>query len=175
MVKQTLDFFLLSGFLGFAIWTIIWTYGKSKGWKIHYEVDDIDVVAVKTIIFLGIIYFTWLALNFQQSDRMFGKYWFGVWTYYITYILLPQLFWFHKARNSKILRILVAFWILILLLVEKIIIIVTSFHRDYSDVGLGSYFWLSTMLNLLVSISTFTIIVLTLTALLKKWKVPKTL
>ena len=130
MFWTTLHFLLQSVFFGFCLWTLLWTFGKSKEWKIYYSLDDIDQVAAKTAIIFGIIYLSNFCVNLPSSDRLFGKYWFSSWAYPSCF-LLTQLFWFESIRTSKLIRVIIALWTLYVLLFEKVVIIITSLHRDY--------------------------------------------
>lgn len=163
-----LDIVVTSVFFGFAIWTFLWAFGKSKGWKIYYQLEDIDTIAVKTVILSGIIYLIILILNLPNTDRIFGKYWFAFWIYPFTCFLLPQLFWLNKARTSKIFRVVVAVWTLIVLHIEKYVIIVTSLHRDYAG-KFENDFFVAIMLKWLLNVGVFSFILMLLTTMKKKW------
>lgn len=60
---------------------------------------------------------------------MFGKYWFGYWVQPLLWISITQLLRIKAIKKNIILRIL--FSILLIHSIERIIIIITSFHRDY--------------------------------------------
>lgn len=102
----------------------------------------IDEESNRFISFIGILYLIlWIIGIFvelkilNQEDktellnRMFGKYWFGFWTQPLLWVLITQLLRFRTIRKSIFLRIL--FSILLILTIERMIIIITSFHRDY--------------------------------------------
>jgi hypothetical protein len=65
--------------------------------------------------------------NYAFMNRISGPYWWAYWYLIANNILLPNLLWFKKIRQSA--------WILPLLVfpsfIEPIVIIITSFHRDY--------------------------------------------
>jgi len=62
---------------------------------------------------------------------MFGAYWFGYWIYPLAYIGLTQLLWIDRIRKHSALRFLLAIVILFVISLEKIVILVTSLHRDF--------------------------------------------
>jgi len=105
-------------------------------------IKKVDEQASKLISLIGILYFlTWIIgtlIEFQNStaaenshtlDRMFGKYWFGYWLQPLIWILITQLLRVKKNRKNVLLRIL--FCLLLIISIERFVIIVTSFHRDY--------------------------------------------
>lgn len=155
MFLTSLHFLLQSVFFGFCLWTLLWAFWKSKEWKIYYSLDDIDQVAVKTAIIVGIIYLINFCVNLPGSDRLFGTYWFSSWAYPSCF-LLTQLFWFESIRTSKLIRALIALWTLFILLFEKVVIIITSLHRDY--VVTDENLWLNFFLSLLLKVFVFTIL-----------------
>jgi molybdopterin-containing oxidoreductase family membrane subunit len=105
----------------------------------------IDYAATLVVRFAGILFFIILASNlgynyinndseygrFGIINRMFGVHWFGFWIYPIAYFGLTQLLWKKNIRESKLLRIIIVIPILFALWIERIIIIITSLHRDY--------------------------------------------
>ena len=69
--------------------------------------------------------------SYAFANRAFGPFWWAYWSMLVFNVLLPQLFWFKKIRSS----VVVTFFILLLsncgLWFERLVIILTSFHRDY--------------------------------------------
>jgi hypothetical protein len=103
---------------------------------------NIDEESNRFISFIGILYLIlWIIVIFvelnilNQEDksellnRMFGKYWFRFWTQHLLWVLITQLLRLKTIRKNIFLRIL--FSILLMLSIERMIIIITSFHRDY--------------------------------------------
>ncbi len=152
----TFYFLLQSVFLGFCLWTLLWTLGESKVWKFYFSFDDIDQVAVKSAIFFGIIYLIGFIWDLPGSDRLFGKYWIGVWSNPFTYFFLTQLLWFERIRINKLIRALIALWTLFVLLFEKVVIIMTSLHRDY--VNPAGNLWLDFFISLLIKVFVFALL-----------------
>lgn len=134
--------------------------------KINYQSN-------RLISFIGIVYLIiWLSativeLNIidQESknyliNRMFGKYWFGFWFQPLLWFPMSQLIRI-KAIEKNILLILI-FSFLFILSVEKIVIITSSFHRDYlpSSWTMSSSIYSSNIfLELLIKFSIFLIAV----------------
>lgn len=102
----------------------------------------IDNEATKLISFIGIIYFiVWIAGIFvfyfesnvedqnKMLNRMFGKYWFGIWIQPILWLLVTQLLRIKNIYKNIFLRIVFAF--ILIISIERFIILSVSFHRDY--------------------------------------------
>lgn len=66
---------------------------------------------------------------FQLTNRMFGPYWFAYWAMMLSYLGITQLYWFKKLRTIKWLRVITI--MLMLFSMERLTILITSFHRDF--------------------------------------------
>jgi hypothetical protein len=102
----------------------------------------VDEEAKKFISFVGIIYFIiWIVgtivfytesnLEEQNSllNRMFGKYWVGFWVQPILLFSITQLLRIKKIWKNVLLRIIFSF--LLIFSIEKFVIMIISFNRDY--------------------------------------------
>ena len=102
----------------------------------------IDKEATNFISFVGVVYFiVWIIGMFvfysesnpedrsNMLNRMFGKYWFGVWAQPILWFLVTQLLRKESVYKNIFFRIL--FSIMLIISIERFIIITTSLHRDY--------------------------------------------
>jgi hypothetical protein len=102
----------------------------------------VDEEAKKFISFVGIIYFIiWIVgtivfytesnLEEQNSllNRMFGKYWVGFWVQPILWFSITQLLRIKKIWKNVLLRIIFSF--LLIFSIEKFVIMIISFNRDY--------------------------------------------
>ncbi|MDR6763301.1 molybdopterin-containing oxidoreductase family membrane subunit [Flavobacterium sp. 2755] len=131
----TIDFFTAFGLYS-ILYLIVLIFVKKP---ILYKIDE---EAVKFISLAGVIYFTaWIIGIFvfyaesnpeEQNDlinRLFGKYWFGIWFQPILWFALTQLLRFKKVSKNALLRIVFSF--LLIVSIEQFIIFITSFHRDY--------------------------------------------
>lgn len=138
----TFNFAVHSVFFGFYLWTFFWVFRRHKQWKFYLSVDEVDKVIVRTVIVstignLLIIFYevlvAWydgVALSYA-SIKAVGPYGFGYWMNTFVYYMLPFLFLSDKIRNAKWFRLIFAFFILIVLYWEKVIIFIISLNRDY--------------------------------------------
>ena len=137
--------------------------------------NQLDQTACWVVITAGIIFtIVWLVnllLSYLQLEtdldkaafeqRMFGKYWLGYWLQPVFWIALTQLLWFNSIRKRLLFRMIISFFML--LSFERIVIIITSLHRDYLpsswSLGIGLTFW-DVLLNILLKTTFFTVLVL---------------
>ena len=133
-------------FCGFALWSIILPLLLLfiKNTKTNF-IKEIDHTAVRIIQFAGIAFMCHLLINILlyfndlKYHRMFGKYWFGFWTFPFAYFFLTQLLWFRKIKNNVFLRIIISFVILFALYIEKFIILMTSLEvPNSSAIAIGT-------------------------------------
>lgn len=128
-----------------------------------------DEEAKKFISFVGflyiIIWFLGIFVYYIESspeertgmiNRMFGKYWFGIWIQPLFWFLLSQIFRIKLFSKNILIRIFASFFLIFS--IERLVIISTSLHRDYlpsswtmySDLGIySSFFILSILLKIL--------------------------
>ncbi|THF53361.1 hypothetical protein E6C50_03930 [Flavobacterium supellecticarium] len=105
-------------------------------------IKKVDEETNRFISFIGIVYLIlWIIGIFVQLNvlpqeektellnRMFGKYWFGIWIQPLLWVLITQLLRFKAIRKNIFLRIF--FSILLMISIERMIIITIMFHRDY--------------------------------------------
>jgi hypothetical protein len=90
--------------------------------------------------------------------RISGRGWFGYWIYPIGYGIFPQLLWLKKIRREKVMRIVVAVLLLLVIYIERIVILITSMHRDYGDNELTTLFGVSVLLEWFVGMLVFVVI-----------------
>lgn len=127
-------------FTAFGLFTILYLFLSIFIKKeILYQIDE---EANKFISFIGILYLIiWIIgivvefniLNEEDKismlNRIFGKYWFGFWIQPLLWVAITQLLRFKKIRKNILLRLL--FSLLLILSIERMVIIYTTFHRDY--------------------------------------------
>ncbi|MBP1224694.1 hypothetical protein JOD96_003277 [Flavobacterium sp. 1355] len=102
----------------------------------------VDVHSNHFISFIGIVYLivwiiaTIVELYFREEEsrnyllnRMFGKYWFGFWLQPLIWFSITQLLRFKTIQKNILFRLIFSF--LLIISIEKMVIIFTSFHRDY--------------------------------------------
>ncbi|MEO8516688.1 MAG: hypothetical protein ABI426_08090 [Flavobacterium sp.] len=127
-------------FTAFGLFTILYLL-LSLSFK-KQILHQIDEQSTKFISFVGIVYLIlWIVcliieLNvFNEEDKaqllhlMFGQYWFGFWTQPLLWFIITQLLRFRRISKNILLRLL--FSLLLMVSIERIVIIYTSFHRDY--------------------------------------------
>jgi Ni/Fe-hydrogenase subunit HybB-like protein len=76
---------------------------------------------------------------FAFLNRATGPYWWAYWTMITCNVVIPQVFWFKKARTSIFWMMFVAFAVDIGMWFERFVIIVTSLHRDFLPGSWGMY------------------------------------
>jgi len=143
------DFIIQTIFLGFSLYTLLKilfiNLVRNENVIFNKSVDDSGVFVVR---YMGIVFMVLFILTFLTSinntsdkdyfsniNRMFGPYWFAFWIYPFAYSFLTQLLWIKTIKDSPTIRFFIAFVILIAVSIEKVIIILTSFHRDHLPSG----------------------------------------
>jgi molybdopterin-containing oxidoreductase family membrane subunit len=69
--------------------------------------------------------------TFTFVNRAFGPYWWAYWIMAICNVIIPQVFWFKKARRSVPIMFVVSLFVNIGMWFERFVITVTSLHRDF--------------------------------------------
>ena len=158
----TVDFFTAFGLYSFLFLISSIFIKKATFYKFDEE-------AKKFISFVGflyiIIWFLGIFVYYIESspeertgmiNRMFGKYWFGIWIQPLFWFLLSQIFRIKLFSKNILIRIFASFFLIFS--IERLVIISTSLHRDYlpsswtmySDLGIyPSFFILSILLKIL--------------------------
>ena len=130
-------------FFGFGIYTIVFLVLKRfPFFKEKYIFQKFDNAAITTVIIAGIIYLLlWIyhIIYFYQNanpedihnfqNRISGEYWYGYWFQPLSYVIASQLLWFKHFQKSTFFRLILG--LLLLFNVEKFVIFITSFQRDY--------------------------------------------
>lgn len=136
----TLQVIQIDFFTAFGLLTIL--YFLISIFTKNTFIKNVDEESNRFISFIGILYLIiwsiglFVELNIlntedksQLLNRMFGKYWFGFWIQPLLWVLLTQLLIFKMIRKNILLRLI--FSILFIFSIERMIIIYTSFQRDY--------------------------------------------
>ncbi len=125
---------LIFGFAIYAILTSLFT-----GLKKRFN-SEMDRAATYIIISSGLLFFVFWLIgiitpkdddSYSLLNRMFGPYWFWYWFYIISMVLFTQLYWNKRLQNSHLFKIGTGIIFLIVLSYEKVVILITSFHRDF--------------------------------------------
>lgn len=69
--------------------------------------------------------------TFTFVNRAFGPYWWAYWTMVSCNVLIPQVFWFRKARRHVGVMFVISLFVNIGMWFERYVIVVTSLHRDF--------------------------------------------
>ncbi len=91
--------------------------------------------------------------QFTFQNRAFGEYWWAYWTMASCNVIVPQIYWFKKARRSLVVTMIVAFLINVGMWFERFVIVVTSLSRDFLPSSWGFY-W-PTWVDILTFAGTF--------------------
>lgn len=136
------DFIRIDLIIGFGLYSIIFflirLFTKQEKW-----INDFDTSACRVAIYSGVLFaILWLigmySYYFNLTNelektsylqRLTGKYWFGYWLQPIFWIFLSQLLRIKFLRKNLIYRVFMS--LMFILTFERLIIIITSFHRDY--------------------------------------------
>ena len=158
----TVDFFTAFGLYSFLFLILSIFIKKATFYKF-------DEQAKKFICFVGVLYisiwFLGLFVYYFESNpnerieminRLFGKYWFGIWIQPLFWFALSQIFRIKFLSKNILIRLFTSFFLIFS--IERLVIISTSFHRDYlpsswtmyNDLGIySSFFILSILLKIL--------------------------
>lgn len=137
-------------FVGFAIFTLLTSFAKFPTEARTEFVEKLTYTAVMMVRVAALIYLgTWLTNlfiqwqsegeNYTMITRLTGPYWFGYLMYPISFGLFPQLLWINRTKKIKAIRILASLLFLFMGQLEKIVIILTSLHRDYVPSSWSTY------------------------------------
>jgi Ni/Fe-hydrogenase subunit HybB-like protein len=77
--------------------------------------------------------------EFMIKNRFFGPYAAQYWTLIVCNVLVPQLLWIKRARQSIAAIFVVSLIVSLGMWLERFIIIVTSLHRDFLPSSWGMY------------------------------------
>lgn len=101
-----------------------------------------DLRTTRFIYFIGIVYFllwivnTIIEINIVDEEtknyllkRLLGEYWVFFWLQSLLILFITQLLRSKTVQKNIFLRLLFSF--LFIVSIERIIIVVTAFHRDY--------------------------------------------
>ncbi len=69
--------------------------------------------------------------SFTFVNRAFGPYWWAYWTMASCNVIIPQVFWWRKARRSIGVMFVVSLLVNVGMWFERFVITVTSLHRDF--------------------------------------------
>ncbi|HEY4490810.1 MAG TPA: hydrogenase, partial [Acidobacteriota bacterium] len=73
-------------------------------------------------------------------NRMTGPYWPLYWALIVCNVIIPQLLWSSRIRNSVPALFFLALVVNVGMWLERFIIVVTSLHRDFLPSSWGMYY-----------------------------------
>ena len=125
--------------VGFCYWSI--TYAI---WSKHQFVRNGDVVVTMLVRIGELIYMINFISSFTNAyfsgseyfgygviNRGTGPYWRAFWIMLLIPLISTQLMWIKKCRTNKYIRISIGLILLISVSMERLVILITSYHRDY--------------------------------------------
>lgn len=77
--------------------------------------------------------------TFIYINRAFGPYAWAYWIMVSCNVLFPQLFWFRKIRRSVPIMLIIAIFVNVGMWFERLVITVTSLHRDFLPSSWGYF------------------------------------
>jgi len=102
--------------------------------------DFMAKVLITTGLLVGCAYTTELFIawysgslyeRFTFWNRAFGPYGWAYWLMFFCNVVVPQVFWFRKARRSELMLFVASILVNVGMWFERFNIIVISLHRDY--------------------------------------------
>ena len=104
------------------------------------------MLATGVIVAYGYMMETFIALysgnqfdRFMIMNRMTGPYAWVYWLLITCNIVIPQVLWSRKVRNSVPMLFVVALVVNVGMWLERFVIVVVSLHRDYIPSAWGTY------------------------------------
>ena len=157
LINETLRSILI----GFGVFSILYAvssiFSKTKVSRIKPLDESATLVARLTGILLLIAIGYDLLIGHESKPT---AYWNAILFFGLTVLFTTQLLWLRRARTSSYVRVFQATMLLIALLYGRVVIVITSLHRDY-DPGtenvLGSF-----MMQVFISFLVFTATLVTI-------------
>ncbi len=142
-------------FSGFAMVVTLMTLVRIgfPQFKSYITIDHMEVmnkIIMATGLMVGYAYaseffIAWYSGNMYERfvfiNRAFGPYGWSYWIMVTCNVLIPQVFWFKKARRHIPLMFVVSIFVNIGMWFERYVITVTSLHRDFLPSSWGQYAW----------------------------------
>ena len=113
----------------------------------HLENSGMIMLATGLIVAYGYImepFMAWLGGNrydmYQFWDRAHGPYWWVFLSLIMMNVVIPQVLWIPKFRQSPGWLFLISLDVLIGMWIERFVIVVISLHRDFMTSSWGMYY-----------------------------------
>lgn len=150
----TIRIITLDLFIGYGLFTFIWLV-TSKVRKLSGTIEALDIKASRFIQFVGVAYFVCVVVMLTTSVILVDGYqirWYPLFQV-LVWTIMTQLLSIKKIRENKVVRFVFA--LLFIISFEIFVIIVTSFHREYSNGGLLKHV---SIINMVVGLASKTAI-----------------
>jgi Ni/Fe-hydrogenase subunit HybB-like protein len=132
---------IFSGFAMVVTLMVIcrWAFGLENVITVRH-LDYMAKIILVTGTMVGYSYATefftsWYSGNryemYTSLNRAFGPYAWGYWTMITCNVLVPQVFWFSRARKSMPVLFVASILVNVGMWFERFVIIVSSLHRDF--------------------------------------------
>jgi molybdopterin-containing oxidoreductase family membrane subunit len=95
------------------------------------------------VVYLIELYSVWYSqVGYEQQSlkwRVLGPYWWSYWAMILVPFVLPQILWFKKFRRSYRTSLLLVPFLSFGSILERLIIIITTYYRDYLPLSWAYY------------------------------------
>ncbi len=134
--------FVIAQLFGFACWNVLMLFIRKT--LFLARLDNVIMVLTMSIGVLSLLldvytlardYFSSSEYNQYSITSVMLSYWHYLLWKTIVVVLASQSLWFRYVRNSTWLRLIASLLIFFFLFFEKVVILVTSLHRDYLPFG----------------------------------------
>ena len=124
--------------VGFCYWSI--AYAIASKHKFVRDADIVVTMLARIGVLIYIIYFIASTISayfgsdyesYAFINRSTGPYWWAFWIMLLNPLISTQLMWIKKIRTNKYFRLVIGLVLLVGISMERIVILITSYHRDY--------------------------------------------
>lgn len=123
---------------GFGLWSVFYFFfAKQEFFKamdnvVTWLTRVAGILYIMTfIIWFFEAYFGLDSYIFTIENQMFGSYALTFWCQFLILFLVTQTLWIKACRQSRYFRLITGVLLLWILEIERLTILITSFHRDY--------------------------------------------
>lgn len=156
-MQEVLNLLISAQLLGFGFWCIYYCIQPNNDFVSQFDKVVTLITRIAGILFIIQFFVVFLKSFFSASDyeqyayanRPFGPYWLSFWLMLLTPILCTQLLWIKTLRNMLYVRLAIGIVLIGILSFEKLIILLTSAHRDFIPSSVQKALIYETLLNYL--------------------------
>jgi hypothetical protein len=142
IISFILEFIRLDIFGGYASFSILLIvssfFTNNKRLLVQASQTSNSLLKISGLIYF-VLFVTLMVIGFKTAataydlycwyNRITGPYWWAYWLSPVLWLIVTQLLWSKKVAASKAMRILIS--LIMIFDIEKFVIFMTSFHRDY--------------------------------------------